>query len=212
MIFGKSGGRVHIINFDIDNFETSGISRPVVEGVFRGPGWGSINYALSENGTIVYITGGFERTIHLVDHNGISTLLNVEPKGYRYPRVSSNNSKISFTVDPRPSDIWIVDIANETARPLTSEATGHDIMSVWAPKDDSLIFFGSRSLYKAPASGIDIPHLIEIEDQKLIYPWAWSRQNQIVGVGGKTDSKNSDIFLLDIYEQTLRQFWGLARE
>ena len=38
-----------------------------------------------------------------------------EPRGYRFPAVSPDGRWAAVTVDPRPSDLWIVDLLRGTA-------------------------------------------------------------------------------------------------
>lgn len=114
--------RVSVVPFDLDRLELTGGLRPVLEGVARGPGGGATTFAVSETGTLVYVRGGFERSLFLVEPNGRPDSVPVEPRGYRFPRMSPDGRTLSVTVDPRPSQIWIVDLEDATATPLTTHA------------------------------------------------------------------------------------------
>ena len=76
----------------------------------RGNAAGVTNYVVSENGTMVYAAGGFDRSLVYVDQNGRETPIAVPPRGYRGPRVSPDGRYLAITVDPRPSNIWVIDL------------------------------------------------------------------------------------------------------
>jgi eukaryotic-like serine/threonine-protein kinase len=138
LMYAEGDERVRLVPFDLKRLEVTGEPRPALENVFRGPGSGAVNFAVSETGTLVYVAGGFERSLVHVDRGGRETPIAVEPRGYRFPRVSPDGSHIAVTVDPRPSDIWIVDLRRETAARFTTE--GHNIGTGWSPNGSQLSF------------------------------------------------------------------------
>ncbi len=138
LLFDDNEGHLRVVAFDADRGEASGASKPVFE-AFRGPGGGASYFTVSDNGTLVYEPGSFQRTLVRVDRYGRETPINVEPRGYRFPSVSPDGRLIAVTVDPRPSQIWLVDPALGRAVPLTSDAS-HNYKSVWSPDGKRVAF------------------------------------------------------------------------
>ncbi len=130
LLFDDNEGRVRVVRFDVENTVTSGTSVPVFE-AFRGPGGGAGYFAVSQTGTLIYMPGGFQRTLVRVDRYGRETPINVEPRGYRFPSVSPDGKRIAVTVDPRPSVIWLIDPALGQAVPLTTDGV-HSIQPIWS--------------------------------------------------------------------------------
>ena len=138
LVFDDNEGRVRVVGFDLRRGEVKGASIPVFE-AFRGPGGAATYYTLSDNGTLVYMPGGFQRTLVRVNRYGQDSPIPAEPRGYRFPTVSPDGRSIAVTVDPRPSAIWIVDATTGQATPLTTDRQ-HSIASVWSPDGTRIAF------------------------------------------------------------------------
>ena len=138
LLFDDNEGRVRVVGFDVKRGVVKGASVPVFE-AFRGPGGAATYFTVSDNGTLVYMPGGFQRSLVRVNRYGQDTLLGAEPRGYRFPRVSPDGKSIAVTVDPRPSAIWLVDVATGQATPLTT-AKRHSITPVWSPDGTRVAF------------------------------------------------------------------------
>ncbi len=149
LVFDDNEGRVRVVGFDLGRGEVTGTSVPVFE-AFRGPGGGAVYYTVAHNGTLVYAPGSFHRSLVRVDRNGRETPINIESRGYRFPSVSPDGNFVAVTVDPRPSSIWLVDLVNERAIPLTTGAT-HSILPIWS-SDGTRIAFSGYPSYRAGRS------------------------------------------------------------
>ena len=99
--------------------------------------------SVSDNGTLVFVRGGFARTIVLVDRNARETTVPVDPRGYRSPRLSADGLRLAVTVDPRPSDLWIVDLDRGRAERQATE--DHDGWGVWSPDGRRIAFYSSTN-------------------------------------------------------------------
>ena len=141
LLYDDNEGRVRVVGFDVRRGDVTGTSVPVFE-AFRGPGGGAVYFAVSNNGTLVYVQGSFQRSLVRVDRNGRETPINVEPRGYRFPAVSPDGKSLAVTVDPRPSAIWLVDLVGEHAVPLTTDQV-HSIAPVWSPDGTRIAFHRS---------------------------------------------------------------------
>ena len=131
---------VRAIGFDPRGLTATSSPVPVLDQVFRIPGGGSAGLAVAATGTLVYVSGGFERSLVMVDRERHETPVRVPRRGYRFPHVSPDGRYVAVTVDPRPSSIWIVDLLRETAAPLTTDGW-HSIDAAWAPDGTRLAFY-----------------------------------------------------------------------
>ena len=145
LVFDDNEGRIRIVGFDARRGEVTGTSMPVFE-AFRGPGGGAGYFTVANNGTLVYAPGSFHRSLVRVDRNGRETPINVEPRGYRFPAVSPDGNFVAVTVDPRPSSIWLVDLAHERAVPLTT-GREHSLEPIWSPDGTRIAFIGYSTTY-----------------------------------------------------------------
>ena len=146
LLFDDTEGRVRVVGFDVRRGALKGASVPVFE-AFRGPGGAASYFTVSDNGTLVYMPGGFQRTLVRVNRYGQETPINAEPRGYRFPAVSPDGKTVAVTVDPRPSSIWVVDAATGQAAPLTTDGV-HSILPVWSPDGTRVAF----NRYRGPVS------------------------------------------------------------
>ena len=154
LLFDDNEGRVRVVGFDVRRGVVRGASVPVFE-AFRGPGGGATYFSVSDNGTLVFMPGGFQRLLVRVNRYGQETPINAEPRGYRFPRVSPNGRSVAVTVDPRPSSIWIVDATSGQASPLTTDRV-HSIGPVWSPDGTRIAFLRNGVVWMSARSGAEI--------------------------------------------------------
>ena len=66
LIFDEREGRIRVVPFDLERLVVTGGPIPAFE-AFRGAGGGAAQYAVSQNGTLVYVAGGFSRELSWAD-------------------------------------------------------------------------------------------------------------------------------------------------
>jgi serine/threonine-protein kinase len=152
-------GNLMAVPFDLAALEVTGDSVPVVQGVRQISG-GSVDYAISDNGTLIYVpsTGGLDRTLVWVDREGQEEPLAAEPQGYEYPRISPDGSRLAVSVsESEAEDVWIYDLEREILTRLTFDpATDHN--PLWTPDGQRIVFDSGRdgavhNLYWKAADG-----------------------------------------------------------
>ena len=87
----------------------------------------------SRTGSVVYVAGGFERSLVLVERTGREVLLTEERLGYRFPRFSPDGRRVSVAVDPRPSTLWLFDVGSGVGSPIEGGQ-----LSFWNPANGRL--------------------------------------------------------------------------
>ena len=174
-------GRIRLVAFDRRVGRVIGTSRPAFE-AFRASGAGGSFFAVSSTGTLVYMPGGFHRSLVWVDRQGRETTLPVEPRGYRFPKISPDGRLIAVTIDPRPSTIWIIDPARGSASPMTPNGK-HSLTSVWSPDGRRVAYGAAGGIWALPVEGGAEPVPIFHDGGGFrINAEAWMRDGRLLGV------------------------------
>ena len=118
IIYREPGERVRAVAFDLASLQVTGDPFPLFENVFRGAQSGGSFIRVSRTGSAVYVAGGFERSLLLVERTGREVLLTEERLGYRFPRFSPDGTRVSVAVDPRPSTLWLFDVGSGVGSPI----------------------------------------------------------------------------------------------
>ena len=133
------------IAFDAKRLTTTGGAVPLVQGVRRpvGVNAAALNYAVSDAGTLVYITGMVpSQSLVWVDRNGTaSPIAAIPPGSYEDPRLSPDGGRVLLT---RDGDIWIYEIASGRSHRVSRD--GSSLMGVWDPA-------GSQVAYSSASKG-----------------------------------------------------------
>ena len=140
-------GNLMAVPFDLAALEVTGDSVPVVQEA-RQTTSGSIDYAISNNGTLVYVpstsTGGLDRTLVWVDREGQEEPLAAEPQGYESPRISPDGLRLAVTINESGgSDVWIYELEREILTRLTFDPAA-DHYPVWTPDGQRIVFDSGR--------------------------------------------------------------------
>jgi eukaryotic-like serine/threonine-protein kinase len=144
-----SGNNLMMVPVDLDRLEKRGNPVPVLEGLANGAGGGVVSYAVSEDGTLVYVPSSSlpsisnQQVLALVGRDGKRQLMGLPPGSYSYPRVSPDGSQIAVKTNDEGGIIWIYDLSGKNAlRKLTLEGTNS--YPVWSPDSKRLAFFSIR--------------------------------------------------------------------
>ncbi|HSG00152.1 MAG TPA: protein kinase, partial [Vicinamibacterales bacterium] len=134
IVYGVDG-TLRAVAFDPGRRAVRGTPVPVADGLVT---WlsGAASFAISNNGTLVYITGEAEnegsasarRALVALDREGRSRTVSDEYRGYGDPRVSPDGRRIAVTVtegtrESEATHIWIVDASSGLGTQLTFAGT-----------------------------------------------------------------------------------------
>ena len=148
------------VRFDPVRLAVLGDPITVVEHVLMKP-TGAANYAVSRQGTLVYVPTEVgptpPRSLVWVDRKGHEEQIEAPPRAYGPPRLSPDATRVAVGIlDQGNTDIWIWDLALKALRRLTF-APGMDGLPVWTPDSRRIIFMSDRSgvlnLYSQAADG-----------------------------------------------------------
>ena len=94
-------GNLMATPFDLTSLEVTRDPVPVLQRV-RGNLPGYVDYAISNNGTLVYVPGGINvlhaHSLVWVDREGRETLVTEEKHSYTMPRISPDGKKLVLSV------------------------------------------------------------------------------------------------------------------
>jgi eukaryotic-like serine/threonine-protein kinase len=162
------GNDLFAVAFDAKRREVRGGPVSVIEDVMRAvPAnltTATANYGISNQGTLVYATGGasaaIQRTLVWVDRAGQEQVIPAPTRAYTYPRLSPDGTRVALDIRDQENDIWIWDLTRQTLTRLTFDPAA-DTYPVWSPDSRRLIFASTRSgrnnIYWQTADGTGAP-------------------------------------------------------
>ena len=144
--------RLLAVAFDVKNLQVQGAPASVTAGVMRAGApsltTATANYGISDQGTLVYATGGasaeIQRTLVWVDRAGQEEVIPAPIRAYVYPRVSPDGTRVALDIRDQENDIWIWHLGPQTLTRLTFDRAA-DSYPVWSPDSRRLIFSSTRS-------------------------------------------------------------------
>lgn len=186
-------GEIHVVPFDATDLTVHGAPAPVLSGVFRANNSGGAYFAVSRNGSVIFARGGHARTLVRVERNGRRRPLTDDRRGFRVPKVSPDGSRIAITVDPRPSQIWVYDIALRSGIPLATE--GHNLGPLWTPDGRHVLYTSNDDIYmRAADASTEAQPVLARDGPQYAASWLNDARSLIFGAGHPTTL--SDIWLL----------------
>lgn len=181
IVFVRSGSLL-ALPFDVRRLSPLGPPMPVAEGVsFVTVGTENGRaFALSSNGTLVYIGGGEQveaRTLVWVGRNGTVQPLPVAPRAFEHPRLSPDGKRVALTIREPQADVWVLELARGTLTRLTFEP-GEDESPIWTPDGKRVTFSADRAgqmrqtYWRAPdGSGVE-EALFKTERHQHLSSWS----------------------------------------
>ena len=172
--------------FDAGSLQVRGGPLPVVPEIRRslGADIGIAQYAISDNGTLVYLKGNVEAqaTLALADRYGNRKPLPASSAMLFHPRFNHDDSRVAVhRVEDSGSNVWIYEVAQAQWRQLTFN--GGD-RPEWTPDGRAITYRNGRSLWQIPAdfSG-QAEQLPGTDVAGNIGPFDWSPDGEVLLYG-----------------------------
>ncbi|MDA2925536.1 hypothetical protein MYX65_12965 [Acidobacteria bacterium AH-259-L09] len=198
LVYALAGtGTLMAVPFDPARLEVTGDSVPILEGIRQE---GSVDYALSDAGTLAYIpAGGASAELRLlwVDRKGIESPVTEEKRAYENPSLSPDGKQVALNVS---DNVWIYDFERDSFNRLTFEGEINEV-PIWTPDGKWITFSstrdGQRNLYRKPADGSgSAERLTTSEFNQIAY--SWSPHGTLLAFGETRPDTRADILILPV--------------
>jgi serine/threonine-protein kinase len=175
---------------------------PQVGGITRGTG----QYAVSENGTLIYNSPSasgaqfFVGDVVLVDRAGDIEEIDENPTSWSQPRFSSDGKRLLLRRIRTPNcELWIRDLERGTTTRITFEHDTHD--PLWDASGDQVLYAGDqgarRSVFRAPADGSGSAVLM-IDTDVSVHPASWTADGRRLALSASNQKTGDDVWVLDL--------------
>ena len=198
------------VPFDVERLELLGEPAPVLEGV--QPNTSSIGrLALGDDGSLVYVpsagevTGNLATTLVRVGRDGASTAVAEIAGDARYPRFSSDGSRLAFAIAQgagaaSDADVWVLDIDRGTRTRLTFEDNNR-FYPTWSPDGTQLAYAAgggaTNRVLVTQADGSGEPETLLDRDERQ-FPMSWAPDGSAIALYTDAGADGRDIEILEL--------------
>ncbi|MDA2933956.1 hypothetical protein MYX82_06390 [Acidobacteria bacterium AH-259-D05] len=192
-------GTLMAVPFDLARLEVTDEPTPVLEGVRQDPRQdpnGGADYAVSGNGTLVYVAGeSMGWRLVWVDREGREESLTEQPRALIHLRLSPDGKQVAYDMasgDTR--DIWIYDINRGTHTRLTMEGGSYPVWTpdgMWVAFDNGL----GNILRKLADGSSEMQQILTRENTTAI---SWSPDGRILAFEEQNPDTGWDIGYITI--------------
>jgi serine/threonine-protein kinase len=200
-------GNLMAVAFDLATLKITGDSVPVLQEVRQDlPGY--VDYALSDEGTLVYVPGlgasQYSYNLAWVDREGRETLVTQEKREYASPRISPDGKRVLFSMRQTggSNSVTIYDLERDSFSRLTVDGTRVG-SAIWTPDGKWITFQavinGPRNIYRQLADRSALPEqLTTLADELSKQPTSWSPDGRVLTFNLADQNSNAwDIVILN---------------
>jgi len=196
-------GNLMAVSFDLTTLEVTSGPVTVLQGVRqRRPGFA--DYALSEEGTLVYVQVGSEGQrgeLVWVDRKGTERIITEEKRNFLMPRISPDETRVSVAIveDDGSRNVWIYDFEHDLLKRLTFEGE-QNLVPIWTPDGKWITFDsnrdGPRHLFRRLSDGSGPAEPLHTTTPTSAIPTSWSPDGSELAFHSVVPGGNRDIFIL----------------
>ncbi len=199
IVFARSG-TLMAVPFDAKKLESTGPEVPILEGVYEAAPMGSVQYAFSQTGTLVYQStnvGGDEELPIWIDREGKESPVSQHKRDYQDVRLAPDGTRLAASIiGDTNADIWVLEFERDMFTRLTADEAW-DMNPRWSP-DGRWIVFGSargaavQNLYRQLADGTGEAQRLTTSDNGQ-WGGAFSPDGSIIFFGESHPKNEHDI-------------------
>jgi len=202
LVYERSGA-LEAVPFSLATPKVTSSPAPVIQKILFDSVYGSVQFAFSDNGVLVYVPGDDTgKTIPTwVDRQGNEEPLDMPAQYYGTPKLSPNGEELAIVVKELQSNVYIYDVATGRGSRLTLE--GNNSAPVWTPDGKQITFSrrmeGEENCYLLwqPADGSDEAESL-YSSQHIIRPYSWSSDGKLLTFSEWPPTSESDIWILSL--------------
>jgi Tol biopolymer transport system component len=207
LLFSR-GTSIYAVPFDATRGAVTGPSFSVLPGVLTHPTFAYADYAVSQNGVIVYSPGGrFDdlRRLVWVDRRGNSQPAYSDAMPFNSARLSPDGRHLLIEIGAANNAIWTVDLGRNVRTRLTFH--GDAYFGRWSPDGTRIAYMSGTAIHLVAADGSgrdDV--LVDAPGDAALVPTGWSPDGRILAYQEFQPNRQSDIKLLDVNSRKSSDF------
>ena len=194
--------------FNPNRLQLTGEPVRIAEEVAYNPSNGRTTVSVSENGVLVYRTGGVgglpTSELAWFDRDGKRIGSAGGPGLYMRPALSPDGKRIAVQrrdAQTGADDIWLIDLARSTLLRFTF-GSFNQTHPVWSPDGSRIVFAsdrdGTSNLYQKTSSGAGSEDLLLASDTAK-YSTDWSPDGRFIAYENQDPKTGSDLWLLPLF-------------
>ncbi|MEK6325180.1 MAG: protein kinase [Acidobacteriota bacterium] len=209
VVFARAGA-ILAAPFDLSRLEVTGQAVTLIEGI-RIEEWGAAQFALSTEGTLVYVSGGpaWIGKLTWVDHQGISKPLAAPAQAYGPVSLSPDGQRLAVPVAGATSDVWVYEFTRGTFTRLTVE--GSNYRPLWTPDGRRVVYYriSSPSQFQMVwqlADGSDGAEVLTTSKYTWL-PGSWSTDGKLLAFQEHSPDTGFDLWMLPMEGDRQPYLW-----
>ncbi len=189
--------------FDTKGLEMTGDAFPIAERVYFESFTGKTSFSASQNGILVYQSGGSSSGIRLLwyDRTGKQIGAINQSSVYHDLRLSPDGKRIAisqFDAKSRNTDVWLYEISRAVWTRFTFDPAT-ERWPIWSPDGSTILFASDRKkrfdLFQRASSGAGSEELV-LESNLQKFPNDWSRDGRFIAYHADDPKTKNDIWIL----------------
>jgi len=158
LAYSTNDGTLMAVGFDARSRKTVGEPVQVATGISIGSSPAVAKYAISREGTVVYLEGSAlqQRSLMRVDRRGQAVAIGAPQRAYNAPRIAPDGNRILVAIGPVPNppmDVWLYDIRLGTLSRVTNDSTSTN--PEWSRDGRRVFHRNVRTIFRAMATTLD---------------------------------------------------------
>jgi len=206
LLFAREG-RIFAIPFDLNRLDVTGPPVPVLDGVKNSPNSGVADYAVSQTGSLVYLTGNTtpsEGRLVWLDRTNHIQELPAPARSYGSPQISPDGQRVAVSISStNTSDIWLYEIGHGTLTRLTFDE--QSTAPLWSPDGKQVAFVtshGGGSILSKSADGSGADKTLISGQDLIMVPTSWSPDARFLAYWTTgSDTGGRDISILPLEDE-----------
>jgi serine/threonine-protein kinase len=154
-------GTMFGVPFDLKRMETRGMPAPVFEDLVGNPGQGGGQYAVSANGTLVYLAGTTRNgglPLVWMDRSGNQRpLMDAPAARAAMPRLSPDGKLLAYVMN---GDVYVYDPARNATSRITFDPGANAQWPVWTPDGKHIVYSPAHEIWWVRSDGSGKPEVI----------------------------------------------------